>query len=261
MAQGGRRTWSVITWDVLAACAVVYTGGLVSGLTGFGFGLVTAPPLLLLFPPPVAVVLTKVLTLTTSWVILVDARRHIAWRAVLALLPSALCGLAAGVAVLRLADVATIRLLASAVVLIATVLSWRDRRGPEPSLHRGWVHQWWATVLAGFASGALSTSTGLSGPPVVFLLAMRGFGIHAFRGTLAAYFVLLDLIGLPAILAQHLVGRSTLPVLIALVPTALLGRLTGIVLARRVSVPLFRRITLVLLALSGATGIASALLG
>lgn len=251
----------MITWDVLAACAVVYTGGLVSGLTGFGFGLVTVPPLLLLFPPPVAVVLTKVLTLSTSWVILVDARRHISWRMVLSLFPSALCGLAAGVVVLRLAEAATIRLLASAVVLAAVLLSLPDRRGPEQTPHRGRAHRWWATVLAGFASGALSTSTGLSGPPVVFLLAMRGFGIHAFRGTLAAYFVLLDLIGLPAILAQHLVGRSMLPVLIALVPTALLGRLTGIVLARRVSVPLFRRITLVLLALSGATGIASALLG
>jgi uncharacterized membrane protein YfcA len=248
----------VITWDVLAACAVVYTGGLVSGLTGFGFGLVTAPPLLLLYPPPVAVVLTKVLTLTTSWVILLDARRDIAWRTVLALLPSALCGLAAGVAILRLAEASTIRLVASSVVLGAVLLSLRDRYGPARPAQR--AHRWWATMLAGLTSGILSTSTGLSGPPVVFLLTMRGFGIHAFRGTLAAYFLVLDLIGLPAILTQHLVGRSMLPVLVVLVPTALLGRLTGIRVAHRVSVPVFRRVTLALLGLSSATGIISTLL-
>lgn len=248
----------MITWDVLAACAVVYTGGLVSGLTGFGFGLVTAPPLLMLYPPPVAVVLTKILTLTTSWVILLDARRDIAWRTVLALLPSALCGLAAGIAILRLAEASTIRLVASSVVFAAVLLSLRDGHRPAQPAQR--VHRWWATVLAGLTSGALSTSTGLSGPPVVFLLTMRGFGIHAFRGTLAAYFVVLDLIGLPAILTQHLVSRSMLPVLVVLVPTAFLGRLTGIRVAHRVSVPVFRRVTLALLGLSSATGMISTLL-
>jgi len=250
----------VITWELIAACAVVYIGGIVSGLTGFGFGLATAPPLLLLYPPPLAVVITKVLTLSTSWVVLVDTRRDIVWRTVRALFPSALIGMAAGVALLRLADAETIRLLANVVVLIAVLLSIRDRRGSVERSPQGKAHQGWATMLAGFTSGSLSTSTGLSGPPVVLLLTLRGYGIHAFRGTLAAYFVALDLVGLPAILTQNLVSRSSLPVLIALIPAVLLGRLTGIALSRRVSVPLFRRITLALLTISGITGIVSALL-
>lgn len=54
--------WSwldVGAWQCLAAIGAALLGGTISGLTGFGFGLVVVPILLMLFPPATVVVLSR----------------------------------------------------------------------------------------------------------------------------------------------------------------------------------------------------------
>src|SRR5690606_39459560 len=59
------------------------------------------------------------------------------------------------------------------------------------SVLRGWridaVHHPFAAPLAGLASGTLSTSTGMSGPPVVLLFTTRQYDMQQFRGSITAY--------------------------------------------------------------------------
>ena len=66
----------------------------------------------------------------------------------------------------------------------------RARRSPQREVGR------WSAPLAGLASGTLSTSTGISGPPLIFHLLARGLPPARMRDTLAAIFLSLGAIGL-----------------------------------------------------------------
>ncbi|MGH2898324.1 MAG: hypothetical protein ACRDMZ_06585, partial [Solirubrobacteraceae bacterium] len=59
----------------------------------------------------------------------------------------------------------------------------------------------WQAPAAGLSSGALATSTSLSGPPLVLHLLARGAAPGAMRDTLAAIFVAEALLALPVLLA------------------------------------------------------------
>ena len=83
----------------------------------------------------------------------------------------------------------------------------------------------WHAPVAGVASGALSTSTSLSGPPLVFYLLARGAAPAPMRDTLAAIFVVQALLGLPALLVS---GTFEIPTGVwALLATGLAGHLIG----------------------------------
>jgi uncharacterized membrane protein YfcA len=238
--------------EFVAAIAVVLLAGTIAGLAGFGFPLVSVPPLLLIYDPPTVVTLSIALTLATGWVVLLDTWREVHARTVLALVPWALVGVFAGAAMLRLLDAAYIKLLASAVVIAFTLVMIRGSILPG-------AHSPVATALAGTASGALNASTGIAGPPVVLLFTARDFGIQSFRGSTVAYFVFVDVAGLTVLLSQGIVGADELSTAAALLPAALLGTCAGRSLVRRVSVAAFRRITFGLVLLTGAVGAVNAL--
>jgi hypothetical protein len=83
----------------------------------------------------------------------------------------------------------------------------------------------WHAPLTGVTSGALSTSTSLSGPPLVFHLLARGVAPIAMRDTLAAIFVGQALLGFPALVAT---GTIAMPAGVwALLGAGLAGRAAG----------------------------------
>ncbi|MEA2224650.1 MAG: uncharacterized protein QOH83_3026, partial [Solirubrobacteraceae bacterium] len=83
----------------------------------------------------------------------------------------------------------------------------------------------WHAPAAGVSSGALATSTSLSGPPLVFYLLARGAAPAAMRDTLAAIFVAEALLGFPALLAT---GTFAVPAGVwALLGAGVAGQLLG----------------------------------
>lgn len=199
------------------------------------------------------VVLVKVLALATAWLILLDAWRAIRWRSLAVILPPALLGQFAGIALLRQLDAAALKLLASAVVVAFALLLIRGLTLPG-------AHHPASSVLAGGLSGVLSTATGLSGPPVVLLFTLRAYPVTAFRATTVTFFVALDLVGLPTLVAEGMIDRDMIRIVLTVAPAAFAGRYAGARLIRHVSPPLFRRLTLALLLLTGTTGILGVLL-
>lgn len=240
-------------WPVLVvAMGIVLGAATISGITGFGFGLVSVPLLLMLYGPAEVVTITKVLTLSTSWIVIAHGWRQVKPRMILTVLPWALVGTFGGLLLLKVASSSGIKLLASAVVVAFALILLRGL--PE----REWKHPLLAPVV-GVASGAMSTSTGLAGPPVVLYFTLRNVEVAPFRVTIATYFVLLDLVGLPALVGGDLVTEDDFIVALVLVPVALLGRLAGIRLSSRLSRAQFYRLTLGLLLVTGAVGIVNSL--
>jgi hypothetical protein len=107
----------------------------------------------------------------------------------------------------------------------------------------------------GFASGALTTSISVSGPPIVLWLEARGVRPEEFRASLAASFLALNLAGgalLVGLEGAETVAAGTLLALLGLVAA---GYVLGALAFRRFDRERFFVLVLVLVAGTGAASI------
>jgi uncharacterized membrane protein YfcA len=236
---------------LLVAIFAALLAGVVTGLTGFGLALISTPILLFVYEPRTVVVLTAIFSIFINSAVVWDSWHEARRRLALALLIPALFGIVVGVEVLSVIDPDYVRLGVGVIVIFSALLLVRDVRLPGANTR-------WGTLVAGSASGALSTSTGLAGPPVVLLLASRGLPKHEFRGTSALYFLPMSVVGLAVLALRGLVEASEVPLGLVLVPAAIAGKAIGTALLARVSERAFRAVTLGLVILTGTLGIATA---
>jgi uncharacterized membrane protein YfcA len=118
----------------------------------------------------------------------------------------------------------------------------------------------WMAPITGLVSGISSTSTGMSGPPLVLFFTVIAIPVEVFRATSVTYFLLLDLVGFPALISQGIVSRNDVLLSLWLAPAALAGRWAGSWLVPFVSPIGFRRVVLGLLLLTGSIAIADVIL-
>ena len=238
---------------LVVAILVLALSGIAAGTTGFGFALIAVPPLLLLYPPQTVVLIIFGASLLPGLLVVASAHRETDPRLVGLLLPGALLGLLLGAQVLQVADPLLLKLIAGLFVAIYALLMWRGYRparlgGPG------------AASLAGVASGALGAATGLTGPPIVILFTARQLPRDAFRGTISAYFVVTDMIGLAILFAGGMVGAHEGQLTLLLTLPAALGVLAGNAVARRLSPATFQALTLLLLLATGVAGMITAII-
>jgi hypothetical protein len=234
---------------MLLAAAACFAGAAVQSATGFGFALVLSPALLAVLDPYQAVTALLVLGLALNLLVLFGDGRPgaVRWRALAPLLAAAGPGLAAGVVLLVALPKPALQVAVGVVVLAAVAIQARGRppAASEPSLR--------STLAAGLASGALTTSTSLSGPPLVLWLEARGVRPTEVRASLAASFLALNLAGGAVLLAAG--GGPTMAgagVLLPLLTLTAAGYAVGAAVFRRLDAASFRAIVLVLVAAAGA---------
>ena len=221
----------------LAALAVL-VGAALQSATGFGFALVAAPILFALLGAQEAVSAGVLLALLLNGLTLATERRRpaVLWRDAVALVAWSVPGLALGALALRELPERPLSALVAVAVLTALVVRARSharsRGGRDAGAGSVTEHglaprppRRWHEPAAGLASGALATSTSLSGPPLVFCLLARGAAPAAMRDTLAAIFVAEAVLGFPVLLAT---GTFALPSgFWALLAAGLAGQLLG----------------------------------
>jgi uncharacterized protein len=200
----------------------------VQAATGLGFALVLGPALFALLEPESAIVGVTVLGLALNGLVLFAERRRprVAWGEVRPILLASMPGAACGVLLLRALPKAWLQVAVGVAVIGAAWLRARARRDaavPTPGDPR-------ARLALGFATGTLSTSAGVNGPPMALWFAHRGLGPAETRDSLSAAFLGLGLIaavvlapvlasadepiewtalaaGLVCVVAGHAVGR------------------------------------------------------
>jgi len=111
---------------------------------------------------------------------------------------------------------------------------------------------------AGFASGALTTSISVSGPPIVLWLEARGVRPEEFRASLAASFLALNLAGGAVLLVAEGSGALDAAAVAPLLALVAAGYALGALAFRRLDRERFFAVVLVLVA---ATGVASVVAG
>jgi len=207
---------------VALAALAVFLGMALQSATGFGFALVSAPILFALLGPREAVTAGALLGLVLNGLTLATERRRpaVLGRDAVVLVAWSLPGLAVGALALRALPERPLSVLVALAVLAALALRVRARsRGVEARPRA------WHAPAAGVSSGALATSTSLSGPPLVFHLLGRGAAPAAMRDTLAAIFVAEALLAFPALL---LTGTFAVPDAVwALLGAGVVGQLLG----------------------------------
>ena len=242
----------MLTWGLLMALVAALLAGTVTGLTGFGLALISTPLLLFVYEPRTVVVLTVFFSIFINIAVVWDSWREARRPLALALLLPSVVGVVLGAEVLRVLDPLYIRLAVGAVVVFSALVLMRDVRLPGSGTR-------WGPVVAGSASGALSTSTGLAGPPIVLLLASRGLPKAEFRSTSALYFLAMSVVGLVVLAGRGLIEGGEVRLGLILVPAAIVGKIVGTAFLKKVSERAFRALSLGLVILTGTLGVATAL--
>lgn len=207
---------------IAAAAAALFLGAALQSATGFGFALVSAPILFALLGPQEAVTTGVLVALVLNGLTVAGERRRprVRVRDALSLLAWSLPGLALGAIALRELPDRLLSALVALAVLAGVGLRALSRRAAAAPAPRAWHRP-----AAGVTAGALSTSTSLSGPPLVFYLLERRAAPAQMRDTLAAIFFAQAALGVPALLAT---GTFVVPGgLAALVLATLVGQLVG----------------------------------
>ena len=238
---------------VIITLIVLFTTAL-SAIAGFGFGTIAAPTLLLVLPPPATVVLIKIVGSGTGWIVLLSIWRRIQWPTILKILPAALVGLWLGGYILKTASPDAIQLFVGALVLFSALTLI-----VKPILIE--TDAIWSTSLVGFLTGVMGNATGLLAPAVVVYFTGRQFPKDVFRATTLALFLVVEVIGLPALALQGAVAMDDLLFAMLLLPIAVVGRLVGLRLARYVPAAQFRKLVIALLFVMAATSIVTAIGG
>ncbi len=236
---------------VVLFCAVIAFASLVQGILGFASALL-AVPLALLFLPKEAVVSSMLVAgLALNGFLSVRIRERISFRPVALLLAASLLGMPVGVWVLTGIPLQTMQVFVGCLVVVFTVLlQWGRLRLPQNPLLTG---------IAGFFSGLLNTSTSMSGPPVLILLAGQGLPKDQFRRTLVSFFFVSGLVAALMLVVSGVMTPQTVSYGVVAMPFAFLGALVGDRLSARLPERPFRALALAVLFLAGVYSVLTGL--
>jgi hypothetical protein len=237
---------------LLAVAAAVVLGTAAQSVTGFGFALLVVPVLTVVAGPQTAVVVMTSIGVPMTLANAIRWRADLDVRAATIVTLAALAGMPLGALLLTRADERTLTVVVGVVVLAFTVALWRGFSLPPGRT---------TELVAGATSGALATSVGTNGPPLVVAFQAIGMPQEPFRATLAAAFFVQGALALVTFWAAGLVDADVGAAWLVGVPSAVVGALAGDRIAARMDADRFRAAVLVLLGASGALALASALRG
>ncbi|MGH8573625.1 MAG: TSUP family transporter, partial [Gammaproteobacteria bacterium] len=235
-------------------------GASVASATGFGFALILSPAMFAVLEPNEAVTTLLVLGLMLNLLMLFGSGGQpgaIRWRAVSPILAAALPGLGAGVVLLASMSKPVLQIAVGVAVIGAAVAQVRSAIGTghqkrEPALA--------SACAVGLASGALTTSTTVSGPPIVLWLQALRISPEEFRASLAACFLGLTVAG-GAVLAAGGMLSLDAAVVLPLLGLTVLGQLVGERVFRGLDADQLRFAVLVLVIAAGVASLAVGVAG
>jgi len=239
---------------LITIALIIGVSAAAAAVTGFGFNLVSAPVLTLMYPPRLVVVLTLVLGLASSGLLSLrqDIRREVDWRVIRPLYLSSLAGMPIGLALFAWGPA---RLLKAAIAVVTAAFAILMLTRFRPRL-RGTLFE---TMTAGFVSGILSTSTSLNGPPIALYLMARGLAKNTFRANMVVYVFLATATSVVLLAAGGSMTAATLLLTAKLLPVLVAGFAAGVAVARSLSDRAFEVTILGFLVLVGLLGLGSAL--
>jgi uncharacterized membrane protein YfcA len=238
----------------------------ISGLSGFGFSMVALSLLSLFINMKSAVVFLAIHTLTCNIFQLIRLRKHISIKKTIFLLAGSLCGVPAGVYLLKSVDPWWIKKALGLVIIyfVAQQILYSKKNGRTacprqnaPGEGEGGAALYnkkkaLAGFLAGVTGGALMGGLLSGGPPVIiYAMKVSKNNKYFIKATLQSFFLFS---GLYSIVFYFAYGMLTTPILLSsmvYLPVTLAGTALGILAFERISFAFFQKVLLVLMAALG----------
>lgn len=210
--------------------------------TGFGFSIMATPFLLLLFEPREAIQINLILSLVISLALISKIKQDIDFGVLKRLIVGSLAGLPIGITIFTWIDMTLLKLFVSVLILALTILLILNYQISQTNKRD--------FTVGGF-SGALTTSIGMPGPPLLLYFSGTNTSKDVLRATTLAFYLFIYLISLviQVIFAgtSKLVWTSSLEAL----PVVIIGLIAGQLLFKRINQRIFRIITYTLLLFTG----------
>lgn len=199
-----------------------------------------------------AVPILSLTSIFLNTLVYMHARKSTSIRRILPLLAAGAIGLPIGVWVLKSMDGDILKIAVGAIVTVTSILYLTGFRLKLRKERR-------AMLPVGLASGILNGATTFSGPPVILFLANQNVEKDNFRGSLAIYFLLLNILAAPAFVAGGLLNGTVAVGTAWRFPFVIAGALLGSKLSRIMGENRFRKVALLFLLLLGAISVITAL--
>jgi len=246
--------------SIVIAAVAVLIGAALQSATGFGFALVSAPALFAVLEPGAALTILVILSVALSILVLTAERRgrRIIGGDVLRLTAWSVPGLIGGVVLLGIVAKPVLQVAVGVAVVAAALVDLRAAARPREAGARAPTR--WPLAPVGLGVGALTTTTGINGPPLLTYFQRAGADPHEVRDSLAACFLLLNPLAAVALAADGQLGLGGIEPLelVLLLVLVAVGQPVGRAVFLRLSPGRFRAVGV---ALAVAAGLASILAG
>jgi uncharacterized protein len=166
--------WSIIVFSMLAVLA----GSITQGITGLGFGMVTAPALLLIDPIFVPVPML-ILAMTISLLVVIRDKQHIDYKTLSISLGGRVPGTILAALTFTLIPLALYSIIFGVLILVAVILTSTKIKVLPNTVN---------ILIASFASGFMGTLTSVGAPPMA--LVFQHGQANMVRSTLAMFFLI-----------------------------------------------------------------------
>jgi len=234
------------------AVMAVFAAGVIKGLTGFGFSLVSVPVLVVLLGPRTAVPVIILLNAVANIVLFPIARRGAHLGRIVPLIVAGIATVPLGMLFLLTLNPQAVKLVAGCVTILFAIAFLAGFQRPVRN-------ERWGFAAAGLISGTLNGLISTGGPPVVLFLTNQGVPKQAFRASLLAYFLFLSLASVPMFLAGGLLSSAVVRFAILLLPAMFLGAFVGSNLHHRLPERVFTVTALVVVMFAGLLSVLSSL--
>ena len=228
---------------ILGSIAIAFAGFL-QGCLGFGFGMISVPPLLMLLTAAEVIPMQIALSLFLTLPLAHRERHHLKPMLVGPLLIGAVIGLPAGMLVLYWFDGPYLKIAVGIILVFMAI-----------AMLSGWSYyvkrQLPILFPVGFLSGVMATSFSMAGPPIILFLTNQDMEKSAFRGNILVYFTALGIISTIGYIIIGAFPPHLLKLMAIFFPTLMISGFMGAWASQHIPQLTFRRITLVMAAIMG----------
>ncbi len=230
--------------QLILAVLIVFTAFVITGLSGFGSGLIAIPMLAFFLPLPLVVAVLTLLSYGSTVIQSIALRQHTCWQEVWSLLPFTMIGIALALLMLANTDLQNLAVILGFFIAGYALYALFDLK----PLGGGRI---WSIFAGGFG-GFIGTLFGTGGPFYVVYLNLRQLDKSQFRATIATTF-LID--GGVRVAGYAAIGYFTPQVLILtllLVPVLIVGLMIGHAIHFKINQQQFHLVINLMLLLSGS---------
>ena len=230
---------------IIILILVILFASTVKTTVGVGFALVSTPLFHPILDLTIIVPIIMPLVLINDYIIAIENKQHLKPDKILPIAGSAILGIPLGIIILSNLDMYVLKIIISIIILIAALFLFT---GKTITIKRERL----TSMFAGFFSGILVSTSGLSGPPITIFLINQKWEKLDFRNNLALYFSIIDTVTVISLFVSGFITRETLVANLFLIPSVLIGYFIGKNILPIINQQIFTR-TIIIIIMTGAS--------